>query len=176
MNLKMKLNLNKKKKITRKLGEQSFHITAYVNLYQKNFILNKLLEFYNDAKSEGDFVNYILEVRCNLDVMIITAITDIELDETIKYDDLVSSGLIDIIRKTVINYDEIYQDAMFMINVIKTFESMPNEKSLTESLSKSFDDLSKFSENMTPETSNRLEMIARVGMGNINVGEVKGGE
>jgi len=172
----MKLNLNKKKKITRKLGEQSFQITPYINLYQKNFILNKLLEFYNDAKSEGDFVNYILEVRCNLDVMIITAITDIELDETVKYDDLVSSGLIDIIRKTVINYDEIYQDAMFMINVIKTFESMPTEKSLTESLSKSFDDLSKFSENMTPETSNRLEMIARVGMGNINVGEVKGGE
>jgi len=173
----MKLNLNKKKKITRKLGEQSFYITPYVNLYQKNFILNKLLEFYNDAKSEGDFVNYILEVRCNLDVMIITAITDIELDETVKYDDLVSSGLIDIIRKTVINYDEIYQDAMFMINVIKTFESMPTEKSLTESLSKSFDDLSKFSENMTPETSERLEMISRVGgMGNINVGEVKGSE
>jgi len=172
----MKLNLNKKKKLTRKLGEQSFQITPYITLYQKDFILNKLLEFYNESKSKGDFVNYILEIRCNLDIMIISATTDIELDETVKYDALLSSGLIDIVRDTVINYDELYQDAMFMINIIKTFDAMPNEETLTKSLSNSFDELSKFSENMPPDMLDRLDMITRVGMGNTNVGGVKGGE
>ena len=176
MCIKMKLNLNKKKKITRKLGEQAFHITPYINLYQKNFILNKLLEFYNDSKVKGDFVNYILEVRCNLDVMVLEAVTDIELDETVKYDDLLSSGLLDIVQEAVINYNEIYQDAMFMINIIKTFDAMPNEETLTKSLSNSFDELSKFSENMPPDMLERLDMITRVGMGNTNVGGVKGGE
>jgi hypothetical protein len=167
----MKLNLNKKKKLTRKLGEQSFQITPYITLYQKDFILNKLLEFYNESKSEGDFVNYILEIRCNLDIMIISATTDIELDETVKYDALLSSGLIDIVRDTVINYDELYQDAMFMLNVVKMSEIMPN----VESLNGLFNELPDMLKSMPPEEVERLEMMARVGMSNIKVGDFEGG-
>jgi hypothetical protein len=53
---------------------------------------------------------------------------------------------------------------------------MPNEETLTKSLNNSFDELSKFSENMPPDMLERLDILTRVGMSNTNVGGVKGGE
>jgi hypothetical protein len=103
--------------------------------------------------------------------MIISATTDIELDETVKYDALLSSGLIDIVRDTVINYDELYQDAMFMLNVVKMSEIMPN----VESLNGLFNELPDLLKSMPPEEVERLEMMARVGMSNIKVGDFEGG-
>jgi len=163
----MKLNLNKKRKVIRKLGDNSFSVVPYVTLYQKDYILEKLLEYYNESKEAKGFAKYVLEFRANLDVMIINATTDIET-EGLDYDDLVSSGLIDLIRKTVINYDEIYQDAQFILNVTKMSEIFPS----MEDLEKSFSQIPEVLKNMSPEQTERLNMMANAAGGKVVKGEV----
>lgn len=167
----MKLNLNKKKKVTRKLGDQSFFVNPYVSLFQKDFILNKLLEYYNESKAKEDFLQNLLEFRANFDVLVISAVTDIEIEGT-EYEDLVTSGLIDILRKTVINYEEIYQDALFMLESVRIADLMPN----LESLSDTFNELPKMLEAMSPEQVERLKMVENVTANDAVLRAVKGGE
>lgn len=166
----MKLNLNKKKKVTRKLGEQSFSVVPYISLSQKEFILDKLIEFYNDSKTNNE-TKYLLELRANLDILVISATTDIELDES-DYEDLVSSGLINLIRKTVINYDEIYQDALFMIQATRFADLMKN----LESDNDIFNDLPKFLDNLSPEQIDRLNMVGKITEKDAVLKAVRGGE
>jgi len=157
----MKLELNNKRKCKKSICGQEFSLIPYVNLSQKNFILNKLLEYYEEGKDES-FVQLILELRADLDILIIKSVTDIEIDEESSYEDLVSSGLIDLIRKSVINYDEIYQDAFYVLQVNRICGLLPDEKSLAES----FNALPKMFESMSPEQQKNLDMVVKASLAN----------
>ena len=171
----MKLILNKKKKIKKTICGQEFSLIPYVNTAQKDFIINKLLEYYEGSKNE-DFVQLVLELRANLDVLIIKATTDIEVDKDSSYEDMVSSGLIDLIRGSVINYEEIYQDAFYTLQVNRISSLLPSESSLAES----FNALPKMLENMSPEQQKNLEMVVKASLANSAsnaiLGGIKGGE
>lgn len=171
----MKLSLNSKRKIKKTICGQEFSLTPFVNLSQKSFIIEKILKYYEDGKNES-FVQLVLELRANLDVLIIKATTDIEIDENSVYEDLVSSGLVDLIRKSVINYEEIYQDAFYTLQVNRISSLLPNENSLAES----FSALPKMLENMSPEQQKNLEMVVKASLANSAsnaiLGGIKGGE
>jgi len=167
----MKLNLNKKKKISRKIGEQSFSVVPYVDLAKKSFILDELIQYYNNSKEVDNFTKNLLEYRANFDILILKAVTDIEITEEDNYEDMISSGLIDIIRKTVINYDEIYQDALFMLECSK-LAGLISKLDVGDILN----DLPKFLDNMSPETLERLQMVEKVTAKDAVLKAVKGGE
>lgn len=170
----MKLDLNKKRKVTKKICGQEFSLIPYVNLSQKDFILNKLSEYYEESKEE-DFTQLILEIRANLDILIIKATTDIEIDKESSYEDMITSGLIDLIRKSVINYEEVYQDAFYLLQVSRISSLLPNEKSLTDS----FNSIPKMFENMSPDEKENLDMIVRASLANSTsnaiLSDIKGG-
>lgn len=170
----MKLILNKKRKIKKTICGQEFSLVPYINLSQKEFILNKLFEYYEE-NSEDSFVNLISGFRAILDALIVKAITDIETDG-LEYDDMLSSGLIELIRKSVINYEEIMQDSFYFLQLNLLGKLLPNEKSLMES----FSEIPKMFENMSPEQQKNLEMVVKASLANSAsnaiLGGIKGGE
>lgn len=169
----MKLILNKKRKIKKTICGQEFSLVPYINLSQKEFILNKLFEYYEE-NSEDSFVNLISGFRAILDALIVKAITDIETDG-LEYDDMLSSGLIELIRKSVINYEEIMQDSFYFLQLNLLGKLLPNEKSLMES----FSEIPKMFESMSPEQQKNLEMVVKASLANSAsnaiLGGVKGG-
>jgi len=171
----MKIKFNSKRKIKKTICGQEFSLTPFVDLSQKNFILNKLLEYYEDGKEES-FIQLVLELRANLDVLVIKATTDIEIDEESSYEGMLSSGLIDLIRTSVINYDEIYQDAFYVLQVNRISSLLPDEKSLAES----FNALPKMFESMSPEQQKNLDMVVKASLANSAsnaiLGGIRGGE
>jgi hypothetical protein len=170
----MKLILNKKRKIKKTICGQEFSLVPYINLSQKEFILNKLFEYYEE-NSEDSFVNLISGFRAILDALIVKAITDIETDG-LEYDDMLSSGLIELIRKSVINYEEIMQDSFYFLQLNLLGKLLPNEKSLMES----FSEIPKMFESMSPEQQKNLEMVVKASLANSAsnaiLGGIKGGE
>jgi hypothetical protein len=156
----MKLILNKKRKIKKTICGQEFSLVPYINLSQKEFILNKLFEYYEE-NSEDSFVNLISGFRAILDALIVKAITDIETDG-LEYDDMLSSGLIELIRKSVINYEEIMQDSFYFLQLNLLGKLLPNEKSLMES----FSEIPKMFESMSPEQQKNLEMVVKASLAN----------
>ena len=48
----MKLILNKKRKIKKTICGQEFSLVPYINLSQKEFILNKLFEYYEENSED----------------------------------------------------------------------------------------------------------------------------
>ena len=169
----MKMILNKKRKIKKTICGQEFSLVPYINLSQKEFILNKLFEYYEE-NSEDSFVNLISGFRAILDALIVKAITDIETDG-LEYDDMLSSGLIELIRKSVINYEEIMQDSFYFLQLNLLGKLLPNEKSLMES----FSEIPKMFESMSPEQQKNLEMVVKASLANSAsnaiLGGVKGG-
>lgn len=170
----MKLILNKKRKIKKTICGQEFSLVPYINLSQKEFILNKLFEYYEE-NSEDSFVDLISGFRAILDALIVKAITDIETDG-LEYDDMLSSGLIELIRKSVINYEEIMQDSFYFLQLNLLGKLLPNEKSLMES----FSEIPKMFESMSPEQQKNLEMVVKASLANSAsnaiLGGIKGGE
>jgi hypothetical protein len=165
----MKLILNKKRKIKKTICGQEFSLVPYINLSQKEFILNKLFEYYEE-NSEDSFVNLISGFRAILDALIVKAITDIETDG-LEYDDMLSSGLIELIRKSVINYEEIMQDSFYFLQLNLLGKLLPNEKSLMES----FSEIPKMFENMSPEQQKNLEMVVKASLANSASNAILGG-
>lgn len=157
----MKIKLNKKRKVTRTICSQTFSLVPYINLSQKEYILNKLVEYYNESKEES-FTKLIMELRANLDVLVLQAVTDIEVDEDSSYEDMISSGLIELIKKSIINYDEIYQDAFYFLQTTKLMSLLPDTKSLTDS----FSSLPKMFENMSSEQKENLNMVVKASLAN----------
>ena len=154
----MKLSLNKKRKTTKKICEQSFSIVPYIDTSKKQFILSKLLEYYNEIK-EDDIGYIICSIRAQIDSLIIAIVTDIEMDENTDYETMLSSGLIDMIRKTVTNYDEIYQDALFLIQTTKLSEMFPDIGGVFSTLTDTLN-------NMSPEQKENFELIMRASLAN----------
>lgn len=165
----MKLILNKKRKIKKTICGQEFSLVPYINLSQKEFILNKLFEYYEE-NSEDSFVNLISGFRAILDALIVKAITDIETDG-LEYDDMLSSGLIELIRKSVINYEEIMQDSFYFLQLNLLGKLLPNEKSLMES----FSEIPKMFESMSPEQQKNLEMVVKASLANSASNAILGG-
>jgi len=170
----MKIELNSKRKIKKTICGQEFSLVPYVNLSQKEFILNKLFEYYEE-NNEDSFVDLISGFRAILDALIVKATTDIETDG-LEYDDMLSSGLIELIRKSVINYEEIMQDSFYFLQLKLLGKLLPNEKSLMES----FNEIPKMFESMSPEQQKNLEMVVKASLANSAsnaiLGGIKGGE
>lgn len=154
----MKLKLNKKRKSTKTICEQTFSVIPYVDTSKKQFVLSKLLEYYNGIK-DGDFGFVICSLRAQLDCLIVAVTTDVDLDENDDYELLLSSGFIDIVRKSVINYEEVYQDALFFIQMEKLSELFPDVNGV-------FDKLSSTLNNMSPEQKENFELITRASLAN----------
>lgn len=167
----MKLNLSKKRKSKKTINGQEFYVIPYVSVSAKRFILSKLEEYY--SSEQINLVDDVCSFRADLDVLVISSNTDIELSENDKYEDLVESGLIDVVRKSVLNYDEIYQDASFLIQCIKLSKMFPDLESTLTSVPKMLDE-------MSPEQKERLELVAKAAIansaGNSILNVVKGDE
>lgn len=156
----MKIELKTKRKLTKKINGQEFHLTPYINLTQKEFILNKLFEYYEENR-DNTFVDLISGFRAILDVLVLKATTDIDTDN-LEYDDVLSSGLIELIRDSVINYNEIYQDSFYFLQINLLGKLFPDVESLFGSFGNALDKLNE----MSPEQKQNLEMVVRASMAN----------
>jgi len=154
----MKLNLNNKRKLTRTINGQSFSVVPYIDTTKKQFILTKVLEYYEEMTGE-DFQYVVCTLRAEIDTLIIKIVTDIEFDEDTSYDKLLSSGLINVVRDSVINYDEIYQDALFVIQTTKIASLFPDIDGV-------FDKVASTLNNMSPEQKENFEVITRASLAN----------
>lgn len=154
----MKLNLTNKRKLTKKINGQEFTVEQYIPVQIKKFIISKLLEYYRDIK-EKNLEDIVCDIRANLDVMVLAFATNIETDENTKYEDLLDSGLIDIVRKSIYNYEELYQDATYVILMDRMSFTLPD---IGEAIKSIPDELEK----MSPEQKNMLEIIAKASLAN----------
>lgn len=159
----MNIKLNKKRTITRKVCGQDVKITPYIDSAKKQFIMNKMLEYFNESGADGKtYSRIVCELRANYDALILETNTDIEVNKEDSYEDMVSSGLIDELRKAVINYDEVYFDTMLVISTAKMSELIPS----AESFDGIFENVSNELENMSPEQKANLDTFVKAAMAN----------
>ena len=96
---------------------QSFHI---LTRRKKRFIIEKLVSYFQESLDAGDeYDKIICEMRGNYDVLVIKLNTDVDILPEDNYEDMLGSGLIDVVRDAVYNYDEVYNDAMMVLSMLK---------------------------------------------------------
>ena len=49
-----------------------------------------------------------------------------------NYEDMLGSGLIDVVRDAVYNYDEVYNDAMLVLSMLKIASILPQVDSMND--------------------------------------------
>lgn len=159
----MRLELNKKRKLTRKVCGQDITIVPYIDIVKKQIILDKLVSYFQDAKeNEEDYNRIICETRANYDVLVIKLNTDVEILPEDIYEDMISSGLIETVREAIYNYDEVYEDAMLVISILKLASMLPQ----VDSMGDMFGSLGNMLENMDDNQKNNLEILAKAAMAN----------
>jgi hypothetical protein len=158
---KMKLQLNSKRKIKKTICGQEFTLTQYITSEQKSYIIEKILDYYNEIKEET-LSSVVCDLRANFDVLILLSTTDIEINKDDQYDDMIASGLIDLIRKSVINYDEVYQDTFYVVQVTRLASLFPDTSNLFDSIK----ELPEMFEKMSPEQKENLELVLRASLAN----------
>lgn len=159
----MNIKLNKKRTITRKICGQDVKITPYIDSTKKQLIMNKMLEYFNESNTNDiDYSRVICELRANYDVLVLEMNTDIEVDKEDSYEDMVSSGLVNELRQSIINYDEVYFDTMLVVSTMKMSKLIPS----VESFDGMFKTLANELENMSPDQKSNLDTFVKAAMAN----------
>lgn len=159
----MKLDLKKKRKLKRKICGKEISIVPYITVAKKQFIIEKLMSYFQESLDSGDeYSKIICEARGNYDVLVTKLNTDVELSPDDKYEDILCSGLIDVIRGAIYNYKEVYEDAMNVLSIIKLTSVLPQ----VDSMNDVFENLASTLENMDDEQRNNFEIFTKAAMAN----------
>jgi hypothetical protein len=159
----MNFKLNTKRKITRKVCGQDVVVVPYINSAKKKFIIEKLISYYNESSGLGEeYSEIVCELRANYDVLVLGLNTDVGVSTEDSYEDMVSSGLIDELRRSVFNYDEVFNDAMLVVSMLKMETILPS----VDSFDNIFGGLTDAMENMDDNQKNNLEIFVKAAMAN----------
>lgn len=159
----MRIDFTKKRKLSRKVCGQEISIVPYIDTSKKRLIIEKLITYFQESLDAGDeYDKIICEMRGNYDVLVIQLNTDVEILPEDNYEDMLSSGLIDIVRSAVYNYDEVYNDAMLVLSMLKIASILPQ----VDSMNDIFGNLANSLENMDDKQKSNLEIFAKAAMAN----------
>ena len=159
----MRLDFTKKRKLSRKVCGQEISIVPYIDTAKKKFIIEKLVSYFQESLDAGDeYDKVICEMRGNYDVLVIKLNTDVDILPEDNYEDMLGSGLIDVVRDAVYNYDEVYNDAMLVLSMLKIASILPQ----VDSMNDVFSNLASSLENMDDEQKSNLEIFAKAAMAN----------
>ena len=159
----MRLEFTKKRKLTRKVCGQEITIVPYIDIAKKQVIIEKLTSYFQESiENEEAYGKIICEMRANYDVLVIKLNTDVEILPEDSYEDLASSGLIDVVRESVFNYDEVYNDAAIVLSMLKLASILPQADSIGDTFTKLADVL----ENMDDKQKANFEIFIKAAMAN----------
>ena len=159
----MNIKLTNKRKITRKVCGQDVVIVPYINSSKKKFIIEKLISYYNESSVLGEeYSQIVCELRANYDVLVLELNTEVGVSTDDSYEDMVSSGLIDELRRSVFNYDEVFNDAMLVVSMLKMETILPS----IDSFDNIFGGLTDAMENMDDKQKENLELFVKAAMAN----------
>ena len=159
----MRIDFTKKRKLSRKVCGQEISIVPYIDTSKKRLIIEKLITYFQESLDAGNkYYEIICETRGNYDVLVIQSNTDVEILPDDNYEDMLSSGLIDVVRTAVYNYDEVYDDAMIVLSMLKISSILPQVDSMNDIFSK----LANSLENMDDKQKSNLEIFAKAAMAN----------
>jgi hypothetical protein len=159
----MRIDFTKKRKLSRKVCGQEISIVPYIDTSKKRLIIEKLITYFQESLDAGnEYYEIICETRGNYDVLVIQLNTDVEILPDDSYEDMLSSGLIDVVRTAVYNYDEVYDDAMIVLSMLKISSILPQVDSMNDIFSK----LTNSLENMDDKQKSNLEIFAKAAMAN----------
>lgn len=159
----MRLDFTKKRKVSRKVCGQEISVVPYIDTAKKRLVIEKLISYFQESLDAGEeYDKIICEVRGNYDVLVIKLNTDVDILPEDNYEDMLSSGLIDVVRSAVYNYDEVYNDAMLVISMLKIASILPQ----VDSMNDIFGNLANSLENMDDEQKSNLEIFAKAAMAN----------
>lgn len=159
----MNLVLTKKRKVTRKVCGQDIAIVPYIDSKKKQYIIDKTLEYYKSSDTaDGNYTKIICELRANFDTIVILSNTNVTISQDDTYDDMVASGLIDVVRGSIINYDEVYSDAMNIVSILKISEMIPTPDSIDGGLTKLVDLI----DGMDDDQKKNFEIFTKAAMAN----------
>lgn len=159
----MRLDFTKKRKLSRKVCGQDVSIVPYIDTAKKRLIIEKLVSYFQESLDAGDeYDKVVCETRGNYDVLVIKLNTDVEILPEDNYEDMLSSGLIDVVRDSIYNYDEVYNDAMLIMSMLKIVSILPQ----IDSMNDVFAGLSDTLNNMDEKQKNNFEIFTKAAMAN----------
>lgn len=123
------LKFPKKHKKNVKFGSQVFSVTPFISVSQKQWILEKLYLDYQILLEENQG-NYIMitELGAKLDILLAICVTELGVVDFDKYDyeTLLLSGFFDVLKNSVVNYEDVRASMYAMINLLHIEKSLPN--------------------------------------------------
>lgn len=153
------LNLNKKRKLKKKINGQEFEIVPYVSMAQKRVILDAIVAGTDSRMDENksDFSFLVTTAYMTMDVLLVNMLTDID-NGADDYEKMVSSGLIEIIHNSITNFDDIRASVDATLYLCYICKSVPSYGNIQQDIAR----LRDFMNGMTDEQKKNLETIAKI--------------
>lgn len=132
MEEKVKINFKKKRRITKKIGDQSFKIKPFITIDEKEYILNEICKSFNSRLEENEEASYIIAgIQADLDVLVCSICTNVDLSD-IEYETIYNSEFIPMVKENIINYKDIEQSCNSMITILRISSLLPDLTKMTE--------------------------------------------
>lgn len=151
-----------------KFNGQKFNIRPYISA-KDILIANQLcVEEYlkNVDQEEGTFVDFPL-IRIKFDIVVLNCCTDINL-EGWEYDSVISSGLMQVVRNNIFNYNEVYDiiiENIRLLNVSNCLKliakTLPSQEKMEQNIKELSGVMGDFVKN-NPDTTKKLVESALV--------------
>lgn len=151
-----------------KFNGQRFNIRPYISA-KDILIANQLcVEEYlkNVDQEEGTFVDFPL-IRIKFDIVVLNCCTDINL-EGWEYDSVISSGLMQVVRSNIFNYNEVYDiiiENIRLLNVSNCLKliakTLPSQEKMEQNIKELSGVMGDFVKN-NPDTTKKLVESALV--------------
>lgn len=158
--IKLKPTVIPNKKI--KFDGIRFSIRPYISA-QDIEIINDLCvkEFLkNIDKDEGVFANF-PHIRIKFDIIVLNTCTDVDF-EGWTYDNVISSGLMQIVRKNIFNYDEVFSLITKNIELLNVTNCLKNIALALPSEDKMQANISELNKAMNDFTKDNPDLVKKV--------------
>lgn len=148
---RIKLNFKSKRRVTKKIGDQSFKIKPFISLSEKEYILNAICESFNSRIESGEDISCLISgIQADLDMLICTMCTNVDL-EGIEYENIYNSEFIPMVKESIINYKDVEQSCNNMITILRISTLLPDLNKITEDF-----DIKKLTEGKSVEEIEEL--------------------
>lgn len=124
----VKLDLKKKRNITKKIGDQSFKIKPFISIEEKEYILNQICKSLSERISEKEnIVPLMLGVQADLDLLICAICTNVNMDN-IDYETVYNSEFLTLVKDNIVNYKDIENTINNLMLFIRITSLLPDLK------------------------------------------------
>lgn len=155
----MKIKLKKRKSVNKTYRGQKLEINPYINLEQKQFILEKAYESYlTHLEESGGLIEAITGMDADIQMMTIGfALTDIEFEKDTTYNDLLTSGFLYCVLDEIVNYQDIRNSAHDLVRMFVISDRIPDISELSMALPDAMKTMNKEDIDMMTDTLKEME-------------------